>query len=59
MEVLSKTTKILSQDSQSVGRDLNPEPPEYEARVLTIRQQRSENNLLIVLIINLKLNQLI
>jgi hypothetical protein len=28
-----KATKTLSQDSLSPGRDLNPVPPEYEARV--------------------------
>jgi len=27
-----KTTKNLSLDSQSLGRDLNPGPPEYECR---------------------------
>jgi hypothetical protein len=31
LEQLRKTTKHLSQDSQSLGRDLNPEPSEYEA----------------------------
>jgi hypothetical protein len=35
LERLKKTMKTLSQDSRSPGRDLNPEPPEYEARVLT------------------------
>jgi hypothetical protein len=31
MDGLSKTKKNLSQYSQSLGRDLNPGPPEYEA----------------------------
>jgi hypothetical protein len=35
-----KGTKILSQHSRSPGGDLNPEPPEQETTVLTIRQQR-------------------
>jgi hypothetical protein len=30
LEGLKKTTKNLSHDSQSQGRDLNPGPPEYE-----------------------------
>jgi hypothetical protein len=30
-----KETKNLMQHSWSVGRDLNLEPPEYKARVLT------------------------
>jgi hypothetical protein len=30
LQGLSKTTKNLSQDSCSPGRDLNPGPPEYE-----------------------------
>jgi len=34
-ERLKKTIKNLSQDSQSTGLDLNPEPPKYEAGVLT------------------------
>jgi hypothetical protein len=37
---LRKTTKILSQDSRSPGRDLNAGPPEYEAEVLTTRSLR-------------------
>jgi hypothetical protein len=35
LEGLRKTTKKLSQDSQSPGRDLNLEPPEYKVGVLT------------------------
>jgi hypothetical protein len=35
LEVLEKTTKTLSQNRRSTGRDLNPGPPEYEVRVLT------------------------
>jgi hypothetical protein len=30
-----KSTKNLSQDSWSLGQDLNLGPPEYEAQVLT------------------------
>jgi hypothetical protein len=33
MEGLRKTTKNLSQDSQSLGQDLNLGPPECEASV--------------------------
>jgi hypothetical protein len=33
LEGLAKTTKDVSQESMSPGRDLNPEPPEYEARL--------------------------
>jgi hypothetical protein len=40
LEGLRKTTKNLSQDSRSPGRDLNPGPPEYEAGVLTTRPRR-------------------
>jgi hypothetical protein len=42
LERLRKTTINLSQDSLSLGRELNPEPPEYEAGVLAIRLRRSE-----------------
>jgi hypothetical protein len=35
----------LSQDSQSLGRDLNPGPPEYEADVLTDWPQTFSNNI--------------
>jgi hypothetical protein len=31
----------LNQDYRSLGRDLNPGPPEYQAGVLTIRRGRS------------------
>jgi hypothetical protein len=41
MEELRKTTKMLSQDSQFLGRGLNPGHPVYEAGVLTTRPQRS------------------
>jgi hypothetical protein len=34
-EGMRKTTKNLSQDSQSLGQDLNPGSPEYDAGVLT------------------------
>jgi hypothetical protein len=32
-----KATKYLSQNSQSPGRDLNRDPPEYEVGVVTTR----------------------
>jgi hypothetical protein len=41
LEGLRKTTKNLSRDSRSPGRDLNPRPPEYESGVLTTRLRRS------------------
>jgi hypothetical protein len=41
MEGLRKATQNLGQDSRSRGRDLNPGPPEYEARVLPIRPRHS------------------
>jgi hypothetical protein len=41
LEGQRETTKNLSQDIRSVGRDLNPEPSEYERRVKTTGQQRS------------------
>jgi hypothetical protein len=34
---LRKTTKYLSQDSRSPGRDLNPGPTEHEAGEVTAR----------------------
>jgi hypothetical protein len=37
LDGLRKTTKKLSQDSKSVGRDLNPGPPDYKTGVLTTR----------------------
>jgi hypothetical protein len=40
LEGLEKTAKDLSQDSRSPRRDLNPEPSEYEAEVLTTRPRR-------------------
>jgi hypothetical protein len=40
LEGLRKTTKNLSWDSRSPGRDLNPGPLEYEAGVLTTRLRR-------------------
>jgi hypothetical protein len=41
LEGLRKSTKNLSWDSRSPGRDLNPGPPEYKAGVLTTRKRRS------------------
>jgi hypothetical protein len=41
LEELRETTKNLSQDSRSAGRDLNPGLPDYEARVLFTRRRRS------------------
>jgi hypothetical protein len=40
LEGLRKTTKNLSQDSQSLGWDLNHGPPKYEAGVLTTQPWR-------------------
>jgi hypothetical protein len=37
LERLRKTTKALSPDSQSSGRNLNPAPPKYKTGVLTSR----------------------
>jgi hypothetical protein len=34
LDRVSETTKTLNQHSLSLGRVLNPEPPEYEAEVL-------------------------
>jgi hypothetical protein len=36
MEGLRKAAKTLSQDSRSPGRDLNPGPPEYKARISSL-----------------------
>jgi hypothetical protein len=41
MEGVRKTTNILSPDSLSLSRDLNPWSPEYKAGVLTTRPRRS------------------
>jgi hypothetical protein len=35
-----KMTKVLSQDSRSPGRGLNPGPPEYKVGVLITRPRR-------------------
>jgi hypothetical protein len=35
MEELKKTMENVIQDSRYSGRDLNPEPPEYEAALAT------------------------
>jgi hypothetical protein len=40
-EGTEETTKNISQDSRFAGQVLNPEPPEYEAGVLTNRARRS------------------
>jgi hypothetical protein len=45
LEVLRKTTKTLSQNSRSPGRDLNAGPPEYKAEMLTTRIRHSAINL--------------
>jgi hypothetical protein len=39
LEELRKTTRNLSQDSRSLGQDLNLGPSEYEAGVLTTQSQ--------------------
>jgi hypothetical protein len=44
LEGLRKTTKRRSESSQSCGRDLNPEPPEYKAGVLVTRLLFSVRN---------------
>jgi hypothetical protein len=44
LESPRKITKNLSQYSRSLGRHLNPGPPEYEAGVLTAGPQRSVEN---------------
>jgi hypothetical protein len=36
LEGLKKATKILSQDRRSLGRDLSPGPPEYEAETIAL-----------------------
>jgi hypothetical protein len=41
LEGLRKTTKHLSQDSQSPSRDLIAGPPAFEVGVLTTRPRRS------------------
>jgi hypothetical protein len=41
LEGVRKTTEILSQDSRFPGRDLNPEPPEYETGAMTTRLRSS------------------
>jgi hypothetical protein len=41
LEGLRNTTKILSQDNRSPGRNLYPGPPECEAGVLSIGPRRS------------------
>jgi hypothetical protein len=42
MECLRKTKRNLIQDSRSPGQNLNPEPAECEAGVLTTPARRSE-----------------
>jgi hypothetical protein len=45
LQWLRETTKYLSHDSLSPGRDLNPaEDPEYKARVSTTRPRRLVTN---------------
>jgi hypothetical protein len=41
VEELRKTTKNLSQDTRSPGRDLNPGLPAYEAVLVITRPRRS------------------
>jgi hypothetical protein len=41
LEKLWNTTKTISQDNRSPGRDLKSGPPEYKAGLLTIRRRRS------------------
>jgi hypothetical protein len=49
LEGLGKIRKNVSQDSRSLGRDLNAEPPEYEAGVLTTGPRRSMPNINIMI----------
>jgi hypothetical protein len=44
---LSKSAKTVSQNSRSLGRDLNPRPPEYEAEFL-LRSLHSFEKLLMI-----------
>jgi hypothetical protein len=44
-EELRKTTKNLSQDNRTPGRNLNPGPSEYQTEVLTTRLRRSVEKL--------------
>jgi hypothetical protein len=41
LEGLTEATNNLNQISRSPGRDFNPEPPEYEAGVVTTGPRRS------------------
>jgi hypothetical protein len=41
LEGLKNIMKTSDRDSWSQGRDMNPEPPEYEPRALTTRPRRS------------------
>jgi hypothetical protein len=41
LDRLRKSTRILSQDSRSSIRDLNPKTPEYETGVLTFQPRSS------------------
>jgi hypothetical protein len=41
LDVLRKTTRNLSQDSQSSGRYFNPQAPTYKTGVLTTQPRRS------------------
>jgi hypothetical protein len=45
LEGPSKTTKNISQDNLSTGRDLNPESSKYIAGVLTTRPRRTVREL--------------
>jgi hypothetical protein len=40
--------KGLIQDSQSLGQDLNPGPPKYEVRVLTMRPRRLALSMILI-----------
>lgn len=40
LEGLKKPKKYFNQDSQSLGKDLNPEPLGYEAGEIRCRQRR-------------------
>jgi hypothetical protein len=51
LQELRKTTKTLSQESRSPGRDLNPRPPECEAAVLTTLPRRSATILMLFVVL--------
>jgi hypothetical protein len=53
VEGLRKATKNLSQNSPSPGQNINPEPPEHEAGVLTTESRRSQEWRKAIFILNI------